>query len=135
MSVARNVLKALAPPLFWQAMSAVRNKGRVPLVRQYQGVTTTHNMRSLHEGPFGRVFDRAAGLDPHLHPDVTRLRNYLACFFADYAKHVPGDFLSAGISYGVAPKTIFDFIELDTVRFRRTYHLIDAFAGVEDSGA
>lgn len=53
--------------------------------------------------------------------------------FAEFAKSIPGDFLSAGISYGVAPRVIYDFVEFE--RLGKTYHFIDPFSGVNNPSA
>jgi O-methyltransferase len=121
--------KAVTPPVLW---GLARKLLKRSLPTSYQGVATQHNMRWLHEGRFAEIYDRHSRLNPYTIPNETRLRQYLDCMFAEFAKHVPGDFLSAGISYGVAPRVIYDFV--DFARLGKTYHFIDPFLGINNPG-
>lgn len=133
---ASRLLKRLArkvmPPA---ALSYVRGLLRTDLPRNapsYQGVYTQHNMRWLHEGRFAAIHDQYRKLNPFNSPNESRLRQYNACMFAEFAKGVAGDFLSAGVSFGVAPRVIYDFVEFE--RLGKTYHLIDPFLGINYPG-
>lgn len=64
----------------------------------------------MHEGAFGQAFARYASLDPHIPPEATRLRIYLASTFAERCVAFPGDFVFGGISYGVVPRVIYDLV-------------------------
>ena len=102
----------------------------------YQGVQSHHNMDVLHRGRFAEIYDRWRSLNPHSSPNETRLRHYMSCMFAEFSGNVQGDFLSAGISYGVAPHVIYDFVEFE--KLGKTYHFIDPFLGINnpnDGGA
>lgn len=113
----------------------LRSRLRTDLPRDapgYQGVYTQHSMRWLHEGRFAEIHDRHRRLNPFNSPNETRLRQYTACMFAEFSKEVPGDFLSAGISFGIAPRVIYDFVEFE--RLKKTYHFIDPFLGANYPG-
>lgn len=134
MSQQRNlvgVLRDITPPFLWSFLRRHfgRNFHEVALVN-YQGVTTQHSMRCLHEGYFAQLYDRYRTLNPNNSEHLTRLRIYNACLFAELAKAVPGDYLSAGISYGVAPRIIYDFVEF--WKLGKTYHFIDPFTGANN---
>lgn len=126
----KTLARALTPPVLWDAVRKVRQRNLPPPPQSYQGVVTQHNMRWLHEGRFAEIYDRHRHLNPFAVPNETRLRQYCACMFAEFAKSVPGDFLSAGISYGVAPRVIYDFVEFE--RLGKTYHFIDPFLGINN---
>jgi hypothetical protein len=126
----KRFLKAVTPPVLWEAVRKKRQTHLPPPPPDYQGVVTHHSMRWLHEGRFADIYDRYRTLNPQNSPNLTRLRQYCACMFADYAKGVKGDFLSAGISYGVAPRVIYDFVDFG--RLGKTYHFIDPFTGVNN---
>jgi hypothetical protein len=89
-------------------------------------------MRWLHEGRFADIHDRHRKLNPFNNPNDTRLRQYSACMYAEFSKNVQGDFMSAGISFGVAPRVIFDFVEFE--QLGKTYHFIDPFLGTNYPG-
>ena len=130
----KSIIKQCVPPIIWNFAKALAPKaelgGRIAGCYQsidYQGVSTVHNMRCMHEGSFARYYEQYRGLNPANGPEVTRLRQYLACMFAEWTKGVKGDFLSAGISYGVAPRVIFDFIDFPSLG--KVWHFIDPFTG------
>lgn len=132
MHLLKRVVKAVLPAPMLQRL---RERFRTDLPRSapgYQGVYTQHSMRWLHEGRFAEIHDRYRKLNPFNSPNELRLRHYCACAFADFAKNIPGDFLSAGISFGVAPRVIYDFVEF--VKLRKIYHFIDPFLGVNYPG-
>lgn len=99
----------------------------------YQGLTVRHSTRYLHDSEFAKIFDRFWSLDPNYDGNLTRLRIYHDCAFARSALQAEGDFATAGISYGVAPRVIFDF--LDLVSAGRTLWLVDPFVGAEAVGS
>jgi hypothetical protein len=63
--------------------------------------------------------------------NFVRLRVYHTYLFAEIASRVRGDFVSAGISYGVTAKVLYELLLKGT---DRTYHLVDPFSGTEDPG-
>ncbi len=131
----RSNIKQFVPPIIWsfaktffapKIPTASSVAGRYQNI-DYQGVSTVHNMRCMHEGFFARIYEQWRGLNPANAPEVTRLRQYLACMFAEWTKDVEGDFLTAGISYGVAPRVIYDFIDFPSLG--KVWHFIDPFTG------
>lgn len=128
----KGLIKGVTPPFL---LDSVRKLLRTDLPRSaisYQGVYTQHNMRWLHEGRFAELHDRYRTLNPFNSLNESRLRQYYACMFAEFAKKVPGDFLSAGISFGVAPHVIYDFVNFETLD--KNYHFIDPFLAVNYPG-
>jgi hypothetical protein len=123
-------LRDVTPPLVWRW--GQRARGRLQ-VANYQGVTTPFNMAALHRGAFADTYDAAYPNDPAFRrePHIRRLRAYFAWMFAELASQVPGDYLAAGVSYGVMPKVI---SELTLKKTTKTFHLIDALRDDEDCG-
>jgi len=132
MDLFKRVVKGVLPASMTQLL---RERFRTDLPRSalsYQGVYTQHSMRWLHEGRFSEIHDRYRELNPFNAPNESRLRHYCACMYADFSKTIPGDFVSAGISFGVAPRVIYDFV--DFARLHKTYHFIDPFLGINYPG-
>jgi hypothetical protein len=125
----KSLAHSLCPPIIWNLIRRLANK---PDPISYQGVTTQHNMALMHSGKFGEIRDKYAKLNPAYEQNVTRLRHYYLCVFATIAKDCQGDFLTAGISYGIAPREIYDFVDFG--KLDKSYHLIDPFAGVDENG-
>lgn len=123
-------LYEMTPPFLWRTLHKIFGYRSPEAAINYQGVTTQHSMRSLHEGYFAQIYDKFRTLNPSNSEHLTRLRVYNACMFADFCKGIPGDFLSAGISYGVTPRVIYDFVDFGTLQ--KTYHFIDPFTGVNN---
>ena len=135
------VLKRWTPAPVWRlahdaraGLRSLRLRMRKPDVRSYQGVSTIHCMDALHTGIFAAAYEPHWRLDPYNLPsggDRTRMRVYNICHFARMALRAPGDFICAGISWGIAARVLFDF--LDWPETGRTLHLIDPFLGVDNS--
>jgi len=123
-----SVLRDITPPFIWATLRQ-RFGQYFPDIASvnYQGVSTQHSMRCLHEGYFAQLYDRYRTLNPNNSENLTRLRIYNACLFAEFARAVPGDYLSAGISYGIAPRIIFDFVKF--WQLSKAYHFVDPFTG------
>jgi O-methyltransferase len=128
----RRITKRIVPPLLLDAMRIAF--GRSPAgIREYQGVSTVHDMSALHRGRFAESYDRHVVVDPTIEPDTMRLRTHFACLFAALIRRLDGDFLFGGINFGVTPRVVYDYLERDE-RPTRRYHLIDPFAGVDATG-
>lgn len=127
----RKALKDLTPPMVWRGVRFL--VGRAPAPPSYQGVSTLADLSALHEGRFSEVYDAAYRRDPDLRADgnLTRLRVYTTYLFAEIASRIPGDFVSVGISYGVAPKVLYELVVKGTAR---KYHLVDPLQDVEGQG-
>jgi len=128
----KTLLQRLVPA---SAQDFLRRQLRTDLPRcavSYQGVYTQHSMQPLHQGRFARIYDQHRTLNPFNGPHDTRLRHYLACMFAEFSKTIPGDYLSAGISFGVAPRVIYDFVNFKSLG--KQYHFVDPFLGINYPG-
>lgn len=124
------ILFDLTPPLLQRLVRRVRGK---PSRHIYQGVNTPFDMSALHHGRFASIYDAAYRNDPDLIGDgnLLRLRAYHAYLFAEIAMRARGDYLAAGVSYGVIPKVLY---ELSVRGTGRTFHLVDPLADHERAG-
>ena len=134
------IARQLIPPRVWEAgkrvlrrRSAIRaaaqaSRGDGYRSKTYQGVVTRHNARPLHVGRFAELYERRQPLDPHVPLDTTRYRIYNVCTFARLCRHVPGDFLVAGVSFGVAPRVVYDYVDFSSLG--KTFHFVDPFLGI-----
>jgi hypothetical protein len=98
----------------------------------FLGVRTLNNPAPLYSGRFGALYERHHKLDPHFSADQLRYRVYNVCMVAWQCRNIPGDFLSAGVSYGVAQHMVYDFV--DVPRLGKTLHMIDPFTGTSPQG-
>ena len=92
--------------------------------RLYHVMQTDHSAVPLHVGRYAEIFDVSRN-DSNFSPELRRYRTYNICQAARWSLAVPGDFLCVGVSFGVTPRTVFEF--LDFAATGRTYHLVDSF--------
>lgn len=89
---------------------------------------TCVDVAPLFEGKFGEIYAKYYPLERFRPIEQTRYRQYNICFFANLCRDVPGDFLCAGVSWGLMPRVVFDFV--DFPELGKTLHLIDPFEGI-----
>ena len=119
-------LRDLAPPILWNWVRRKRYGKEVQYAnRRYGPMQTDFSAVPLHVGRYAEIFERIAPSDPHFSPELTRYRTYNICQAARWALGAKGDFLCVGVSFGIAPRVVFEYTDLrDT---GRTYHLVDPF--------
>jgi hypothetical protein len=120
-----NLAFALTPPLLWNTYLRVRGRRQHFPYRECGFMATTANTKPLYEGRFAELYAKYAALDPFHDPEATRYSFYNVCLFANLCRLVPGDFLCGGISWGVAARLLYDFVEFG--RLGKTLHLVDPF--------
>lgn len=122
------LVQAVAPPAIWNAYLRLRGRGSVYPWREFGNVMTRANAKPLLEGRYAELYEKYYRLDPFLPIEITRYRNYNYCYFASLCRDVPGDFLCAGVSWGISPRIVFDFVEFPSLG--KTLHLVDPFEGI-----
>lgn len=122
----KNRLQDFVPHILWSALRAAT--GRAPIV-EHQGVTTRHSTLPMRSGAYAAAFARFASLDPHVESKDLQYRLYNVERAAALARDVPGDYLFAGISYGVAPRVVYDAIDFG--QLDKVMHLVDPFSGID----
>ena len=120
-------VQSLTPPLVWDLYMRARGLGDRHPWRQFRLMMTSANPQPLFGGRFGAIYDKYQSLDPLVSADATRYVDYNVCFFADQCREIPGDFVCAGVSWGVAPRAVFDFVDLPSLG--ETLHLVDPLDG------
>lgn len=126
------IVRSVTPLPVWNAYLRARGQEQVHSWRTFGNIATTADPRRMFEGRFAELYAKYSSLDPNVDPEKTRYVHYCNCFFASLCCHVPGDFVCAGISYGVGAKLIFEFT--DFVGLGKTLHLIDPFEGISVGG-
>jgi hypothetical protein len=120
-------VQAFAPPILWNALQRRRGRaGNFPW-RESGFMATCANAEPLLTGKFAALYAKYGPLDRVSPSEKNRYRNYNVCCFANLCRDVPGDFVCAGVSWGVMPRMVFDFV--DFASLDKTLHLIDPFEG------
>jgi len=123
-----NFVQSLAPPVIWNAYQRSRRRAVNSPWREFGFMGTSANSKPLLEGKFAELYVKYRSLNPIIDQETYRYRIYNICFFADLCRHVPGDFVCAGVSHGVTPRIVFDYVDLPSLG--KTLRLIDPFEGI-----
>ncbi len=122
------LVQSLAPPIIWNAYQRGRRRAITSPWREFGFMGTFSGCKPLLEGRFADLYVKYRSLNRQIDPEAYRYRVYNICFFAALCRHVPGDFVCAGVSHGVTPRIVFDYVDLQGLG--KTLHLIDPFEGV-----
>ena len=124
-------LYRVTPPFLFEAVNAWTGRRNASRGQTYQGMTTDYDAAPLHIGRYGKAYDQYWSLDPNIPYNHVRYRYYNVAMAALLAKDVEGDYLCAGVAYGVAPRIFYDFAQLH--RLEKSLHLVDPFNAIWDS--
>jgi hypothetical protein len=105
-------LYRVTPPFLFEAVNAWTGRRNASRGQTYQGMTTDYDAAPLHVGRYGKAYDQYWSLDPNIPYNHVRYRYYNVAMAALLAKDVEGDYLCAGVAYGVAPRIFYDFAQL-----------------------
>lgn len=126
---AKEQIRQFLPPIIWNYLASKVSHTFRDI--DYQGVRTPNIPWPMHNGRFAEIYEKNYKLDPYVNLNVTRYRIYNICMIANLCLKIPGDFLSAGVSFGVAQKIVFDFIDLN--KYSKILHMIDPFIGISNA--
>jgi hypothetical protein len=121
-------LYRIMPPFLWDAVNAWTGRRNASRGQTYQGVTTDYDAGPLHGGRYGEAYDKYWSLDPNIPYNHVRYRYYNVAMAAFLARKAEGDYLCAGVAYGVAPRILYDFAQLH--RLEKSLHLVDPFNAI-----
>lgn len=95
------------------------------------GLYLQNSSECLDEPRFRQAYEQSLlvndwrGTDGHV--DM-RWRYYIVCWFADFVKHLPGDFVECGVYKGGYAKAIMHYLPF--AETGKTYHMLDTFEGL-----
>jgi hypothetical protein len=121
---------AVTPRPIWNVYLRHRGLPQTYAWRAFGKMQTSADARPLFEGRFAELHDRYRKLDPFGGEDYYRYQHYNACFFATLCRNIPGDFVCAGLSFGMTARIVYEFVDFPTLG--KTFHLIDPFEGTVD---
>src|SRR5262249_41706879 len=121
---------AVTPPILWNAYLRARGLTQYHAWQQFKNVGTVADTKPLFSGRFAELHDRYKNLNP-FSGDSYRYLHYNVCYFASLCRHVPGDFVCQGVSFGATAKLVYEFVDLPALG--KKLHLIDPFEGTTAS--
>jgi hypothetical protein len=101
-----------------------------PITYQTDCIVTSNNCDFINEPRFAKAYKAAAETNPW-EGFTLQWRVYIVCWFADYVKHLEGDFVECGVNTGAYARAIIDYIDFPSLD--KKFWLFDTFGGlVED---
>jgi O-methyltransferase len=102
-----------------------------PITYAADGLISIHNADFITEPRFARAYGLGAATG-HAYGDLhIEWRVYVACWAAQQAARLPGDFVECGTNTGIYARAILDYV--DFPKLGKTFYLLDTFAGIPDS--
>jgi hypothetical protein len=120
-------VRFITPPVIWDAYLRLRGLGQNHPWRQFKKMATCADATPLFKGKFAKIHNKYRALNPFA-ADTYRYLHYNVCYFASLCRHVPGDFVCAGVSFGATAKIVYEFVDFPTLG--KTLHLIDPLEGI-----
>lgn len=117
-------VQQITPPFIWNAYMKARRRRHLSAWHEYGAMGTFADPALLYSGRFGELFQKFYNIDPLVPPESGRYQNYVWCFLASLCRDVPGDFLYAGLSFGLGAKLVYEFTDACA---GKTFHLVDPF--------
>lgn len=118
---------SITPPIIWNAYQRARGLAQTHPWSEFGNMQTCMNAKPLIEGRFAELHDRFRGLNP-FGGESYRYRHYNVCYFASLCRDVPGDFVCAGVSFGMTARLVYEFVDFPSLG--KSLHLIDPFEGI-----
>ncbi len=100
-----------------------------PLTYNQDGLATVHNCDFLREQRFLEAYRLGEELDSWGGSQI-HWRAYVACWAADKASRLQGDFVECGVNRGGLARVVMHYV--DFPRLDKVFYLLDTFRGFED---
>ena len=132
--ILRAILRACVPESFRTRLYRMRAAARLstPMILEptyaEDGLISQHSSDFIHESRFQSAYE--AGRDGIVwsHPGEIRFRAYIACWAAQQALSLDGDFVECGVATGILSRTICTYVNFGTVD--KKMFLFDTFRGI-----
>lgn len=94
------------------------------------GLITFHVCRFMRDPTFQRAYAKGVGTGAlRTHPGDIHWRVYVACWAAQRAMRLKGDFVECGVSLGLLSRSIVEYVDFGTATDKR-FFLFDTYAGI-----
>ena len=113
-------------------MQRLRGKPQEFPIRHFGRIWTATNPKPITDSRYSETFDKYKSLERIRPPENLRYMFYNVCAFGLLCQNIPGDFVCAGVSWGVGPRMLFDYA--DVPGSGKALHLIDPFTGIDRDG-
>ena len=95
------------------------------------GLITFHLCEFMQDEKFMKAYALGKGTGAlRTHPTDIHWRVYVACWAANWAKSLEGDFVECGVSLGLISRAVVDYVHFNTLQ--KKFYLFDTYAGIPD---
>jgi O-methyltransferase len=95
------------------------------------GLITFHLCQFMQDEKFKKAYALGKGTGAlRTHPTDIHWRVYVACWAANWAKYLEGDFVECGVSLGLISRAVVDYVHFNTLQ--KKFYLFDTYAGIPD---
>lgn len=98
-----------------------------PVTYATDSLVTSNNSDFVNEPRFKKAYQAAAATNPW-DGFTLQWRVYIVCWFADYVRHLKGDFVECGVNTGAYARAIIDYIDFPSLP--KKFYLLDTFNGL-----
>jgi O-methyltransferase len=102
-----------------------------PLTYEQDGLATRHNSDFMTDARFARAYSRGRATGSWGEADI-HWRAHVACWAAERALSVEGDFVECGVNRGGLALTVMGYVDFAGLKDRKFY-LLDTFSGLSDT--
>lgn len=95
----------------------------IPIKYSFQDVMSSLGADNAFEQDFEKAFLRGMQNEPCYDKDLVRYRAYVGAIIAKMALKYSGDFCMVGVSWGILPRTVFNYCDLGNTQ--KKYYLMD----------
>ena len=100
-----------------------------PLTYNQDGLATVHNCDFMRDPRFMEAYAQGKNTGSWGNAEI-HWRAYIACWAADQAKNLEGDFVECGVNRGGLAQTVMCYINFKTLDKR--FYLLDTFCGLSE---
>ena len=131
MSIKSSIINLLPQRIFASLRVLKRPELYMPLMTlQYNqdGLATQHNADFMKDERFARAYKIGESTNSW-NGWQTHWRSHIACWIADRAKYIEGDFVECGVNKGAISRMVMEYINFAEMRDKKFY-LIDTYDGL-----
>lgn len=136
MKIISPLLKTLLPPEWYKRIGHIaailRGADYGCLVNpaySEDGLITFHVCKFMQDPLFMRAYDAGKKTDAlRTHPGDIHWRAYVACWAANRARNLDGEFVECGVSLGLLSRAVVEYIDFKNID--KKFYLFDTFNGI-----
>lgn len=100
-----------------------------PLTYNQDGLASCHNCDFVNDGLFLQSYELGKATGSWGGSDI-QWRAFVACWAANKAKSLAGDFVECGVNKGGLARTVINYVDFD--KLGKTFYLLDTFMGLSE---